>query len=160
MNKVDLHSLVNGLIPRFYGFAWALIPDQEMALQMVLDAYSVCLVREKDFIKEYKFKGEKKEAIAFKKFLMAMMIQEIYQLALKRANIRHHLRNTIASEYQTFNSLSTSFKAVLFLKEKWHYSIESIQEVLKLERHQVLEALYNAASILTTAQADEGATHA
>lgn len=144
MKKVELQSLVNSLIPKFYSFAYALMPDELQAQQMVIDAYAVFLVREKKFIREFNYKPQTKEKTVIKRYIMAHILSELFQMGLKRSA---QLRLTIKGElgiYDSFYRLKTLHRAVLFLKENFHYSVEGIQEVLGLEKYQVIESLYNA----------------
>lgn len=143
MKKAQLQTLLNSLIPKFYSFAYALVPDELQAEQMVIDAYAVFLVREKKFITEFKYTGDKKEKSILKKFLMAHMVGELYKMGLKRSSQLRILTQRDHGQYSSFYQLKTNQRAILFLKESFKYSIEGIQEILGLQKYQVIETLYN-----------------
>jgi hypothetical protein len=50
MNKVQLIPLIDSLLPKVYGFAFSLLGDELQAEQAVIDAYTVFLMKEKDFL--------------------------------------------------------------------------------------------------------------
>lgn len=143
MKKAQLQNLVNSLIPKFYSFAFALVPDELQAEQMVIDSYAVFVVREKKFITDFKFSGEKKEVSTLKKYIMSHMICELYQMGLKRSSQLRILGKKDHGQYDSFYHLKINQRAILFLKESFKYSIEGIQEILGLQKYQVIEALYN-----------------
>lgn len=158
MKKVELQTLVNSLIPKFYSFAYALVPDELQAEQMVIDAYAVFLVREKNFITEFKYKGDKKEKSAMKKFIMAHMLSELYQTGLKRASQLKVLGQRDHGQYDSFYRLKANYRAILFLKESFNMTAAGIQEVLGLEKYQVIEALYNARESIMSIYDVEGSS--
>lgn len=144
MNKSDLQTLTNLLTPKLYSFAYALIPDELQAQQIIVDAYAIFLVQEKNFISDYNYKGTKKDRSAITRYIMTNMVAQIYELGLKRSAQRRNLRKKDLGLYQSFYNLKTNHRAILFLREKLRYSIEAIQQTLSLEKYQVLEAIYNA----------------
>lgn len=143
MKKGQLQNLINSLIPKFYSFAFALVPDELQAEQMVIDAYAVFLVREKKFIADFKYSGDSKEKAIFKRYIMSHMVSELYKIGLKRSSQLRVLKKSEYGQYDSFYQLKTNQRAVLFLKESFKYSIEGIQEILGLEKYQVIETLYN-----------------
>lgn len=143
MKKAQLQTLVNSLIPKLYSFAYALVPDELQAEQMVIDAYAVFLVKEKEFIASFKYKEDKKEISILKKYIMSHMISELFEMGLKRSGSFKTLGKKEYGEYESFYQLKTNQRAILFLKETFKYSVEGIQELLKLEKYQVIETLYN-----------------
>lgn len=158
MKKAELQTLVNSLIPKFYSFAYALVPDELQAEQMVIDAYAVFLVREKKFIGEFKYKGEKKEKSAMKRYIMSHMLSELYQMGLKRASQLKFIREKDHGQFNSFYRLNTAQKAILFLKESFNMSVEGIQEVLGLKKHQVVESLYNSRELIVSIDEQKGSS--
>lgn len=143
MKKAQLQTLVNSLIPKFYSFAFALVPDELQAEQMVIDAYAVFVVREKNFIAKFKYSDDKKEKSIFKKYIMSHMINEIFKMGVKRSSQLRILGNRNHGQYESFYNLKTNQRAILFLKESFKYNVETIQDILGLEKYQVIETLYN-----------------
>lgn len=144
MKKTELESLINSIIPKLYSFAYAMIQDEEQAEQLIVDSYSVFLVREKHFISEYEFNNSKKDTVSIKRYLLLNMIREIFKLGTQRSSQLKSLKSVAHNEYDSFYKLNSTQRAVLLLKENLKFSIEVIQEALSIEKHQVIEQLYNS----------------
>jgi DNA-directed RNA polymerase specialized sigma24 family protein len=144
MKRNELDNLLNSIIPKLYSFAYAMIQDDEQAEQLIVDAYSVFLVKEKNFIIDFKYNDNKKEKLSFKNYLLINLIGEIYGLGVKRNSEQKHLKRLDHGEFDSFYKLDVTQRSVLFLKENLKFSIELIQETLQIKKHQVLEQLYNS----------------
>lgn len=145
MNSDVLFRLIDELLPKLTGYAFALSGDQLQAEQMVVDAYTVFVVKEKGFLNDESFDEEdKRERIAFKKYLLIELYKELFDLLKTRSQIPRKLSEDNYLEYSAFFSLPYMKRAIIYLKETQNFSVEEIQEVFCLERHQVLENLYNA----------------
>ena len=155
MKKNEMQQIVNSLIPKLYSFAYALVPDELQAEQMIIDAYAVFLVREKNFITDFKYSRDKKEKSALKKYVMANMISDLFDLGAKRYAQLKYLGKKDFGQFDAFYRLSTAQRGILFLKEKLNYPVEGIQEILSMERYQVVEALYNAQHGLVSTEQNE-----
>lgn len=146
MKRNELISIIDSIIPGLYGFAYALIPDELQAEQLIVDAYSVFLIREEDDIKALEMQSARERA-ASKKFAQTSLMIDIFDLAKKRApQLASLMRNV--REHQSFYSLDILHRGVLSAKENLHLSNPQIAEVFALKSHQVLEALHNARGIL------------
>jgi hypothetical protein len=152
MKKSELEPLISSLLPKFFSFAFSLIPDELQAEQMVIDAYSVFLIREKDFIEELEYDPKsKREKSRFKKYLLKNLVADVYKLGIKRSSqLRHLNRENI--DYQAYYQIEISQRAVIFMKDVLGFSIEDIQEILNMKKYQVIERLYNARNNLMLAQ--------
>ena len=144
MKRNDVDKLLNLIIPKIYSFAYAMIQDDDQAEQLIVDAYSVFLVKEKNFILEYKFKETKKDKTSFKSYLLINLIGELYRLGIKRNSELKQLQRFNHGEFDSFYKLDVTQRSVLFLKENLKFNISLIQETLKIEKHQVIEQLYNS----------------
>ena len=138
MNKNQLEIFIDSLIPKFYSFAYALSADQVQAEQLVIDAYTVYTLREKDYLMQLEFDSDnKKSRVALKRLLTVEIYNEIYELARKKyRKIKPSTQNLY--EYKNFHQLTIQKKAILYLKEKQNLSIEELQEIFALKRHQVI----------------------
>ena len=144
MKTDELEYLLSSLIPKLYSFAFAMMQEESMAEQIIIDAYSVLVVKDREFIENYKYEDTKKEKVSFKRYLFINLLREIFEMSLKRKTHSKYLIKRNFKEYNSFYSLDNQQKAVLFLKENFEFSIEMIQETLQLEKHQVVENLYNS----------------
>jgi len=145
MKKNELEPILDSLLTKLYSYAYALLPDDLQAEQLVIDAYSIFLVREKKFLQEFEFDSKnKKDRLNIRRFLMRNMLLDIFELGYKRSlQLRHLLQNDLG-EKQGFYDLKIEQRAVLFLKEVLQYTAKEIQETMSLQKHQVIETLYNA----------------
>jgi hypothetical protein len=144
MNKVQLTSLIDSLLPKVYGFSFALLGDELQAEQAVIDAYTVFLMKEKSFLVNEEIDSESnKHRQGFKKYLLREMTREVYELSLKRISQLGGKRKTLL-EYESFYSLNLNKRALLYLKEIGLYTVSDLQEIFGLERYQVIETYYNA----------------
>lgn len=144
MNKVELIPLIDNLVPKVYGFAFSLLGDELQAEQAVIDAYTVFLMKEKDFLIDEELDPEsKQDRKSLKKFLLREMTREVYELSLKRVS-QFGRNKKSPPEFNRFYSLSLNKRALIYLKEVGLYTVSDLQEIFALERHQVIEAYYNA----------------
>jgi hypothetical protein len=163
MKKTELQSIVTPLIPKLYSFAYAMVPEEMLAEQLVMDAYAVFVVREKQFIKNFDYKEDKKEKTAVKRYILSGILLDIYQLGVKRsAQVKYSQRNKDFGLYTPFYKLNSLQRAVIFLKENFKYSTQGIQEILNLEKLQVIEAIYNGRNLILASEEDfeQGSAHA
>ena len=145
MKKKEIEILIESLIPKLYSFAYALVPEDLLAEQMIIDSYAVFLVREKNFIKSHDYdSSNKKEKSAIKKYILTHMLFDLYQMGIKRYAQYKYVTRDNYSFYDSFYALNSNYRAILFLKETFKMSVTAIQDILRLEKHQVIEALYNA----------------
>ncbi|MDP7320325.1 MAG: hypothetical protein QF441_06925 [Bacteriovoracaceae bacterium] len=146
MEKNDICQLMHTLLPKLYSFAYALGPDEVFAEQLIIDAYTLMIMKDEDIFlsEDYDLKNVYDRKI-LKKYLFKEMLSEMYELAMKREkpNWEH-----VSFEYQSFYQLKPSQRALIFLKEKCELLIEDLQEVFTLQRFQVLENYHNAKSFL------------
>lgn len=159
MKTTEVHNFIETFIPRLYKFAYVLIPDSQKARDLVTDAYSVFIVRETEFIKEADFPKTKKASKILKRFFVIGILNEIYNLALKKGHEVRVILEFSGFEYRSYNRLTTSQRAVLYLNEKTNFTIESICQVTGLDKSKVLENLYNAKEQILKFDETEGAEH-
>ncbi|MEX1099669.1 MAG: hypothetical protein WEB87_04545 [Bacteriovoracaceae bacterium] len=155
MNKSELAPLVDSLIPGFYNFAYSLIPDELQSEQLVVDAYSVFLVRERDFLEESEYDASKRPK--FKKYIQNQMIIDILDLGAKRSA---HLKSLIRGEreFKSFYQLELNQRAALSLKEHLKLGVQDLQEIFGFKKYQIVELLHNARAALTDASSRAGQT--
>ena len=155
MNKAELAPILDNLLPKLFSFAYSLIPDELQAEQMVIDAYSVFIIREKDYIENYSLNTErKKDRSMFRRFLMKSLLRDIYLLGAKRAA---QLKNLVFEKsYDSYYERGVSERAILYMKDILGLEIEEIQEVMQMQKHHVIENIYNARNSILIARADGG----
>lgn len=139
-----MKEIIDELADPLFGFCFALTGKTEEAEQLIVDAYTVFLLREKKFLRKEKVgrKGSR-ERRAIKKYLYKELLGEILDLAQKRP-VENKNDISISGEYESFFQMSLLNRAVLYLKEVKGFHLDDIQQVLNLERHRAVELYYNA----------------
>jgi DNA-directed RNA polymerase specialized sigma24 family protein len=161
MKIKEVEHFTDLLMPRLYKYAFGLVPDGKVARELIADAYSVFTVREMDFINGTELPEQRKAQALIKRFFLMGILEEIYQLSLKKSfNIRRVIHQA-SLEYQSFYELSTTDRSVLILKERLNFTPEAIGQVMKIKKFQVVESLYNSREALSISSAkwESNATH-
>ena len=159
MKQFQLNNLIDELIQPLFGFTYVLTGEHNAAKDLLMDAYTVYLVREKRFLqkKEYDI-DDKAGRRALKKFLYHELLGEILELSMKRLPEVAFERTTeitadearlpVSEEYKCFYKMGYFQRAIFYLKEVKNFSVEDLQEIFGLERHRVLEFYYNARQMM------------
>lgn len=158
MKQYQLNNLMDELIQPLFGFSYILTGDRILARELLMDAYTVYLVREKRFLQKKDIDPlDKIQRRAIKKFLYHELLGETLELAMKRApestdegsyQVDSFSRSPISEEYKCFFSMGVFPRAIFYLKEVKGFSIEDLQEIFGLERHRTLEFYYNARQMM------------
>tara|TARA_Y100000780_G_scaffold232595_1_gene268752 strand:+ start:54466 stop:54972 length:507 start_codon:yes stop_codon:yes gene_type:complete len=146
MNDGQFMTLIDSLIPGLYSFGYALIPDELEAEQLFVDAYSVFVIRESEYIQEVEL-GDAKERAKVRRFVQAQICSDMVELAAKRTSHLIGLFRKKGDEL-AFYKLNLLQRAALYMKENMGMSSQALQEILALKKHQVTEVLYNGKALL------------
>jgi hypothetical protein len=148
MKKAEFLTIIDPLIPKFYSFAFALVPDELQAQQIVTDSFSVFFIREKDFIQDLADDWEDKKVIKqFQKEMIKGFFEQIFKLGVKRAN---QLFSASKNDSPFYSELDSSSRGVLFLSRIMKMNTNEIKLVTDLDKHLVIEKIQNARVILDT----------
>ncbi len=146
MRKKDLFSLVQPLLPRFYSLGVALLPDDLQAQQLVVDAMTLCLLKNKDawLTQEWDPEDRKGHVLERKQF-MKTYVRHLTDLAAKRAA---QLGPTLADgeliqAHPQFYRLDVRTRAVAWLRFQQGWTVDEVGRTLGLPRHEVVEKLHN-----------------
>ncbi len=145
MGREELSFIIDHIIPKVYDFAYVIAGDELAAEQLVVDAYTVFIIENKDFLsKEDLDLDNKSHRKSFQKYLYRELVREVYDLTLKRAHLLSANNQELGSEFENFYNLSMFKRGLLYLKEIVGFTVSDLQEVFVLDRYQVIEAFYNA----------------
>lgn len=123
MNLKFLELDLNSHMQPLYQFAYALVPNELAAEQLVLQAYQAYLLERKDL-------NETMELFLF---------QRLYYLAQSKC---HNIRTPqLRTELAPFYSLESTQRAILFLKHKTQFSLDQMEKIVNLFRHEILSHL-------------------
>jgi DNA-directed RNA polymerase specialized sigma24 family protein len=144
MRKEEVSNIIESLIPKLYGYAYALCASDSDAEQLITDAYTIFVIQESNNLEKMDIDNtDQKSRLSLKKFFMIQMFQAMFELSAKRNELVKR-RSQEEVEYEQFFKVSSVKRSTVFLKEVLELSVENIQEVYLMQRHQVIENLYNA----------------
>lgn len=150
MNKAELAPILDHLLPKLFSFAYSLIPDELQAEQMVIDAYSVFIILEKERIESYQLDSTRRgQRTRFKRFLLKGLLRDILKIALKRSPQLGQFKS--GENYQEFYLLDISERATLYMRDILGLDLDEVQEVMQFKKHQAIEKVYNARNNLIIA---------
>ena len=143
MKIKELQRFIQKLSPDLYSFAYVLIPDDLQATQLIIDCVQSFLIQ-KTLLTDKLLQAKNSEiqnALLTETRLQLHKI--IFEIAKKRYQQLKVSFQDVESEIGFF-SLVFEEKAVLYLKEKVGYDLESIELISNLSQSEILSNLYTA----------------
>lgn len=145
MRIEQFEILMETQLPKLFGLCSALTPNLKFAEQLFMDAYTVFVVEEKEFLATENFETtNQSERLSVKRYLFNSMSRQIIELASKKSKYFEAVPNSKILEYKNFFELKNNHKAILFLKEKLKVDLKDLQEIFELQSYQVKEVFHNA----------------
>ncbi len=124
-----------------------LLPDELQAQQLVIDAFTQCLLREREYWLECEWDSDDKvELKQQRRYLLRQLIGAIVELGVRRA--AHTMVSYRGDEHKAFYQLEVRTRAVAWLRFTQRLSLEEIEQTLGLKRHEVVEKVHNARFML------------
>ena len=152
MKTEELQKYIQNLSPELYSFAYALIPDDLQASQLMIDCVQVFLIQKKTLVEKM---GLTKNKIVLNLFeeTKLNLIKIVYELSRKRyGQLKISLSDV--EESGGFFSLDFDEKAILFLKEKTHVDLVQIEYITSMTNSEILSYLYSARIKMTSIMAN------
>lgn len=139
MNKNKFEKKINDFIPELFSFAYAIVPDDLQAQQVVVDALVVLSVHEKQLINSIILTSENDVNMLNSRVerLRERLYKYVYTVAAKRfSQLKNSLLNK--NEYalnlsNLFFELSVEERTSLYLHEYTKLSFEAISNILDLD---------------------------
>lgn len=148
MKKIELNSQLKILTPNLERFAYAMIPHESMALDLISDAYSVFLIKNADEIINDQIEDMSASELSFyRKKLGHKIMKEIYRLALKKGDALKSESGRVR-EYKSFYELDLRSRAYLILTNSFSYSDQDLKSFFECEAHDLTEYKHNAITCL------------
>ncbi len=151
MRKKDFTALIQPLLPRLHSLAICLLPDDLQAQQLVTDALTTCLLKEKRAWLEREYDPEDRRAqIHLRKLLMKSLVTIMVDLGARRAaQLRASLPdNPVVRDFPQFYRLDPKARAVAWMRLRQGWGMEEIERMAGLKRHEVVEKVHNARFLL------------
>ena len=153
MEAQQLEHLIDYTFDRLYGLCFSVSFSSDQSSQLLCDAYTVFVMSEKEFLTSYNLdESSRSDRKLMRKFIFTSMAKIILDLAEKKTRSSVFNRD-LELEYKDFFRLNLRQRSLLFLKEKYHLSLDELQDILDLERFQVLELYANAVFCLNEGSA-------
>lgn len=155
MKSDQLKSVVDNLLSKLYSFAHSIIPDELQAEQLIIDSYSIFLMKHKKPLEQLELGKRKKDTrlrIHVRNYVYRSMLEVIFELGLKRSS-QLNIEST-TDQYKSFYSLTPTQRAILHLQEVLEFSPEETCRIVGVTKHEAIEQFYNAQNILRKAIAN------
>ena len=143
LSRNDIESYLQSLNPELFSFAYAIVPDDLQAQQIVIDAIFNAFGVEKEVMVRLCTGPlpDKEPEFVFDEIKIIVM-RHIYRIARKRSDQLKAIL-FVNSDKSPFFSLSHQERATIYLKHKLKWSIDVIGGVLERSNTEVLIALNN-----------------
>lgn len=159
MRIQQFEILMETQLQKLFGLCCALTPSLKLSEQLFVDAYTVFVVEEKEFLAKEDFDTtDNSERLSVKRYLFNSISRHIVELASKKSRYFDEVLKNSQLEYTNFFELKNNHKAVLFLKEKLNIDLKDLQEIFALQPHQVKEIYHNALYKLNQDSVADGPT--
>ena len=119
-------SSLNSLVRKFYPLAFAILPKEEEALNLISDSLNGVLLSSDDF------------------FAYDKDLQEVHFIGKVIENSKKRQVHATAIEYPIFENLKLEEKVILFLRDKMGIDIHQISQLLEYPFQDTLSHLHSA----------------
>lgn len=142
MRKKEIFTVLQPMLDQFYQLAFALLPDELEAEQLVIDSISGFIVKERKWL----MKLEDEEDVVLRRQFFQKIVLHLYGLGQKRV-VHFKFEKTRA-----FHQLPVKTRAILTLRYQMNYSPVQIEDLLGIARWEVVEGIHNGRFMLTSEQ--------
>lgn len=146
MKTIELEKFIQSLAPEIYSFAYALVPLDMQASQLMIDSVKTLMIKNFPLIEKWK----KAEDLRLEHEELGVRIQiykDVFELAKQRSLPLEHQE---VDENDEFYRLNFQERAALYLKEKTDFSLKHIEYIMDVNRIEVLAHLYSGRHSLAT----------
>ncbi|HLT21971.1 MAG TPA: hypothetical protein VKZ84_00940 [Bacteriovoracaceae bacterium] len=139
MKRKEIFSLISPLVEQLYQFAFALLPDELEAEQLVIDGVNGFIIKEKKLLESLEVEIDNE----LRRFFFQKMVGHIYSLANKR------IMQFKLNHEDPFYRLPLRDRAIMTLRYQMNYAPENIEDFLGIARWEVIEGIHNSRFMLT-----------
>jgi hypothetical protein len=150
MKRTDFFQLVQPLTEQLYSAAYALLPDDLQAEQLVMDAVNAFLFKEKKTILKRQLDlRSKREVQLARRQTLRRILRYMAEIGFRRAaQLGENPRGAELAEFKNFYSLDPKVRFTIKLRFETQLSVEEIEEVLSMARFEVIEKIHNGRYML------------
>ncbi|WPU64408.1 hypothetical protein [Peredibacter starrii] len=150
MKRKDFYQLVQPLTDKLYRVAFALIPDDLQAEQLVIDGMNAFLLKERKSImfREVDLTN-KKETLILRRHYYKGILRFLIDIGSRRAiQLNEQMKITRPAEYNSFYSLDPKVRVVMSLRYDSQFTVEEIEDILFIPRFEIIEKVHNGRFLL------------
>lgn len=136
MNEPRIYKL----IPEFFSFGYALIPDDLQAQQLVIDAVAAFAVEHKELLANLSTEEDKELQETLLYEIKRNIYRNMFQIGKRRCEQLRELCHEV-NKFRAFYKLSVFDRALLFLKQKVQNDFSEIEFVTGVERLEIISRL-------------------
>ncbi|WP_408097406.1 hypothetical protein ACJVC5_00430 [Peredibacter sp. HCB2-198] len=150
MKRKDFYQLIQPLTDKLYRVAFALIPDDLQAEQLVIDGMNAFLLKERNSIMFRDVNLEnKKETLILRRHYYKGILRFLVDIGTRRAiQLNEQMRITRPPEYNSFYSLDPKVRVVMSLRYDSQFTVEEIEDILFIPRFEIIEKIHNGRFLL------------
>jgi DNA-directed RNA polymerase specialized sigma24 family protein len=150
MKRTDFFQLVQPLTEKLYSMAYALVPDDLQAEQLVIDSMNAFLLKEKKSVLLRTVDVESKKNVQLlRRTYFKTLLRYMCEIGVRRSNQLGDSSIAVDPEgFQAFFSLDPKIRFVLKLRFETQFTVEEIEEIAQLPKYEVIEKLHNGRFLL------------
>jgi hypothetical protein len=150
MKRFDFFQLVQPLTEKLYSMAYALVPDDLQAEQLVIDAMNAFLLKEKKSVLAKPVDLTSKKNVQFlRRTYFKSLLRYMGEIGVRRS--AQLGENSIAENpegFRAFFALDPKIRFVMKLRFEGQFTVEEIEEISQLPKYEVIEKLHNGRFLL------------
>lgn len=155
MKTTELEKYIKTLAPEIYSFAYALIPLDIQASQLIVDAVNALMIKNYYIVEKWK----KAENLHFESETLDVkthLYRNVFEIAKQRAFLRQQDKENMEIDgNDEFYQLNFNERAALYLKEKTDFSLKLIEFIMDVNRIEILAHLYSGRHHLTGVSSED-----
>ncbi len=150
MKRIEFFQLVQPLTEKLYSMAFALVPDDLQAEQLVIDSMNAFLLKEKKLVLNKLVDLEsKKNAQLLRRTYYKSILRYMCEIGVRRS---HQMGETSlvqpAENFRAFFALDPKVRFVMKLRFEGQFTAQEIEEIVQLPKYEVIEKLHNGRFLL------------
>ncbi len=150
MKRTEFFHLVQPLTEKLYSMAFALVPDDLQAEQLVIDSMNAFLLKEKKsvLIKMVDLESKKNVQLLRRAYYKSLL-RYMCDIGVRRSNQMGEASLAVAvEEFKPFFALDPKVRFVMKLRFENQFTVEEIEEIAQLPKYEVIEKLHNGRFLL------------
>lgn len=151
MTRKEFYLYLQPLTEKLYSFAYALIPDDLQAEQLVIDSVNAYLIKERKSIlaRTAELKSNKAMQLA-RRTILKSILRYMSDIGCRRAHQLQNMKMVSNTEFSAFYNLDPEARMVLKLRYESQFTVDEVEEIMQLARYQVIEKIHNGRFLMAT----------